>query len=69
MGNHFVAGQSVNLLTTGRNKRGLALDMKSEAGKAVARKLVEAADVVMENFRPGAMARLGLGAPFKTSEN
>jgi len=35
--------------------------MKSEAGKAVARKLVEGADVVMENFRPGAMARLGLG--------
>lgn len=59
--NHFVAGQSVNLLTTGRNKRSLALDMKSEAGKAVARKLVEGADVVMENFRPGAMARLGLG--------
>ena len=59
--NHFVAGQSVNLLTTGRNKRSLALDMKSEAGKAVARKLVESADVVMENFRPGAMARLGLG--------
>lgn len=59
--NHFVAGQSVNLLTTGRNKRSLALDMKSETGKAVARKLVEGADVVMENFRPGAMARLGLG--------
>lgn len=59
--NHFVAGQSVNLLTTGRNKRSLALDMKSEAGKAVARRLVENADVVMENFRPGAMARLGLG--------
>ena len=59
--NHFVAGQSVNLLTTGRNKRSLALDMKSEAGKAVAHKLVEGADVVMENFRPGAMARLGLG--------
>ena len=59
--NHFVAGQSVNLLTTGRNKRSLALDMKSEAGKAVARKLVGGADVVMENFRPGAMARLGLG--------
>jgi crotonobetainyl-CoA:carnitine CoA-transferase CaiB-like acyl-CoA transferase len=59
--NHFVAGQSVNLLTTGRNKRSLALDMKSDAGKAVARRLVEGADVVMENFRPGAMARLGLG--------
>jgi crotonobetainyl-CoA:carnitine CoA-transferase CaiB-like acyl-CoA transferase len=59
--NHFVAGQSVNLLTTGRNKRSLALDLKSEAGKAVAQRLVKDADVVMENFRPGAMARMGLG--------
>jgi crotonobetainyl-CoA:carnitine CoA-transferase CaiB-like acyl-CoA transferase len=59
--NHFVAGQSVNLLTTGRNKRSLALDMKSASGKEVARRLIEGADVVMENFRPGAMERLGLG--------
>jgi crotonobetainyl-CoA:carnitine CoA-transferase CaiB-like acyl-CoA transferase len=57
----FVAGQSVNLLTTGRNKRSLALDMKSAEGKAVARKLLEGADVVMENFRPGAMERMGFG--------
>ena len=40
--NHFVAGQSVNLLTTGRNKRSLALDMKSASGKEVARRLIEA---------------------------
>ncbi|WP_218005327.1 CaiB/BaiF CoA transferase family protein [Hydrogenophaga palleronii] len=59
--NHFVAGQSVNLLTTGRNKRSLALDMKSAEGKAIARRLLENADVVMENFRPGAMARMGFG--------
>lgn len=58
---HFVAGQSVNLLTTGRNKRSLALDIKHPQGLALARQLVERADVVMENFRPGAMARLGLG--------
>lgn len=59
--NQFVAGQSVNLLTTGRNKRSLALDMKSPEGKAIARRLLESADVVMENFRPGAMARMGFG--------
>ena len=59
--NRFVAGQSVNLLTTGRNKRSLALDMKSADGKAIARRLLETADVVMENFRPGAMARMGFG--------
>ncbi|KLN53944.1 CaiB/BaiF CoA transferase family protein [Variovorax paradoxus] len=59
--NRFVAGQSVNLLTTGRNKRSLALDMKSADGKAIARRLLETADAVMENFRPGAMARMGFG--------
>ncbi|NPC55972.1 CaiB/BaiF CoA transferase family protein [Caenimonas soli] len=59
--NRFVDGQSVCLLTTGRNKRSLALDMKSDAGREIARRLLEKADVVMENFRPGAMARMGLG--------
>ncbi|MDB5816842.1 MAG: racemase [Rhizobacter sp.] len=59
--NHFVAGQSVNLLTTGRNKRSLALDMKTDAGRVVARRLLDGAAVMMENFRPGAMARMGLG--------
>jgi len=58
---HFVDGQSVNHLATGRNKRSLAVDLKSEAGRAVVEKLVARADVVMENFRPGAMARLGFG--------
>ncbi|NIF55885.1 MULTISPECIES: CaiB/BaiF CoA-transferase family protein [Burkholderiaceae] len=57
----FVGGQSVNLLTTGRNKRSVALDIKHPQGRALARQLLEHADVVMENFRPGAMARLGLG--------
>ncbi|MDB5850260.1 MAG: racemase [Rhodoferax sp.] len=59
--NHFVGGQSVNLLTTGRNKRSLAVDLKSPEGRAIVRRLLEKADVVMENFRPGTMARLGLG--------
>jgi crotonobetainyl-CoA:carnitine CoA-transferase CaiB-like acyl-CoA transferase len=57
----FVGSQSVNHLTTGRNKRSLAIDMKSAAGQKLAQRLVGQADVVMENFRPGAMARLGLG--------
>ncbi len=57
---HFVDGQSVNHLSTGRNKRSIALDVKSPEGKAIARSLVSRSDVVMENFRPGAMARLGL---------
>jgi len=59
--NHFVDGQSVNLLATGRNKRSIAIDLKSKEGPHVVRRLLKDADVLMENFRPGTMARLGLG--------
>ncbi|MGY3394619.1 crotonobetainyl-CoA:carnitine CoA-transferase CaiB-like acyl-CoA transferase [Bradyrhizobium sp. USDA 3311] len=59
--NHFVAGDSVNHLATGRNKRSLAVDLKHPDGIAAVKKLVATADVVMENFRPGTMAKLGLG--------
>ncbi|MCR0982569.1 CaiB/BaiF CoA transferase family protein [Roseomonas populi] len=59
--NHFVGGQSVNFLSTGRNKRSLAVDLKSPAGREVVARLLREADVVMENFRPGTMEKLGLG--------
>ena len=44
-----------------RNKRSLALDLKSEADRGIVRRLVETADVVVNNFRPGVMERMGLG--------
>jgi crotonobetainyl-CoA:carnitine CoA-transferase CaiB-like acyl-CoA transferase len=44
-----------------RNKRSIALDLKSAEGMAIAHKLIASADVVTENFRPGAMDKLGLG--------
>lgn len=44
-----------------RNKRSLALDLRSAAGIALARRLIAGADVVTENFRPGALDALGLG--------
>jgi crotonobetainyl-CoA:carnitine CoA-transferase CaiB-like acyl-CoA transferase len=47
--------------TFNRNKRSLCVDMKKPRGRALVQKLVESADVVLENFRPGAMDKLGLG--------
>ena len=47
--------------TFNRNKRAIAVDMKSPEGLAIVTKLVAQADVVTENFRPGAMDKLGLG--------
>lgn len=45
-----------------RGKRSIALDLKSEAGREVALRLIDHADVVIQNLRPGAMEQLGLGA-------
>ena len=44
-----------------RNKKSIAVDLKSAAGKAVVHRLIEKSDVVTENFRPGAMDALGFG--------
>jgi len=44
-----------------RNKRGIAIDVKSDKGREVARKLIDGADVVIENYAPGTMDRLGIG--------
>jgi CoA:oxalate CoA-transferase len=44
-----------------RNKLGVSLDLRSEEGKALLRKLVRKADILVENFRPGVMDKLGLG--------
>jgi formyl-CoA transferase len=48
-------------LAVNRNKRSVALDLKSEAHQAVLRRLARDADVVLENYRPGVAARLGAG--------
>ena len=44
-----------------RHKLGISLDLKSEKGRALLRDLVAKADLFVENFRPGTMARMGLG--------
>lgn len=54
-------GTSAFNTTINRNKRSITLDLKKEEGKAIFRELVKKADVVLENFRPDVMDRLGLG--------
>lgn len=53
-------GYSENFASINRNKRSIVLDMKEEAGRDAARQLVLGADIVVENFRPGVMERLGI---------
>ena len=57
----FNEGFSQNFASLNRNKRSVALDLKSPADLTAARRLALSADVVLENFRPGVMERLGLG--------
>ncbi len=52
-----------------RNKRSLCVDLKSEAGKKIVLGLVERADIVIENFRPGTMERLGFGYEVLAARN
>jgi crotonobetainyl-CoA:carnitine CoA-transferase CaiB-like acyl-CoA transferase len=52
-----------------RNKRGIVLDLKTKQGLADARQLGESADVLIENFRPGVMDRLGLGYKALSKKN
>lgn len=54
-------GMAATFLSCNRNKRGLALDIKTPDGIAILKKLVATADVFVQNFRPGAIARMGLG--------
>jgi formyl-CoA transferase len=56
-----VNGESAYFANLNRNKLGITLNLKKEKGKDIFRRLVQKSDVVIENFRPGVMERLGLG--------
>lgn len=58
----FIEGHSASFMALNRNKRSITLDLKSEAGRAAALQLANQADALVENFRPGVMESLGLGA-------
>src|SRR5437667_203024 len=56
-----VNGESAPFMTVNRNKRSITVDLKAPDGLAIVRRLAARADVVLENWRPGTAARLGLG--------
>jgi crotonobetainyl-CoA:carnitine CoA-transferase CaiB-like acyl-CoA transferase len=55
----FQGDQAAYFLSVNRNKKSIALDMKTKEAKEVLWKLIECSDVIVENFKPGAMDRLG----------
>src|SRR5881296_3468415 len=56
-----INGESAPFMTVNRNKRSITVDLKAPDGLAIVRRLAARADVVLENWRPGTAARLGLG--------
>ena len=57
----FVKGESAYFMSVNRNKKSLTLNMKSERSTEIIHRLIKQSDVLVENFRPGVMKRLGLG--------
>jgi len=64
-----IGGESAAFMMMNRNKRGIAIDLKQNAGRDVLRRLLAGADVVIENYRQGTMERLGLGYETLRQEN
>jgi crotonobetainyl-CoA:carnitine CoA-transferase CaiB-like acyl-CoA transferase len=57
----FIGGTSTYFLSVNRNKKSLGLNLKTEEGRRILWKLIERADVLVENFRPGVLEKLGFG--------
>lgn len=64
-----IDGESAAFMMLNRNKRGIAVDLKTDGGRDVVRRLLRRADVVIENYRGGTMERLGLGYESLKPEN
>lgn len=61
LGDAWINGESVSFLAFNRGKRSLALNLKNPRGREAALRIIRSCDVLLENFRPGVMDRLGLG--------
>src|SRR6185503_10064941 len=59
----FIHGSGSFFLSLNRSKKSVALDLKSPDGADALRRLIESADVLIENFRPGSLAELGFDYP------
>lgn len=68
-GNFSRGGLTAFIANTNRGKRSLVLDLQDERGQEIVKTLVKTADVFIQNFRPGAIERLGLGEPLLRSLN
>src|SRR5690606_34132570 len=66
---YFKDGQSGYFLQQNMGKKGLCVDMKDPRGRTLVQALVKSADVFVENYRPGALEKLGLGYPQLAQEN
>jgi crotonobetainyl-CoA:carnitine CoA-transferase CaiB-like acyl-CoA transferase len=69
LGPPWIHGESAIFLSVNRNKRSIALDLKTPSGRETAMQLIGGADIVVENFRPGVMRRLGLDYETVSSAN
>jgi crotonobetainyl-CoA:carnitine CoA-transferase CaiB-like acyl-CoA transferase len=64
-----IEGESAAYMMMNRNKRGISLDLKSDDGRAVLKRLLRTADVVIENYRLGMMEKFGLGYDTLKADN
>jgi crotonobetainyl-CoA:carnitine CoA-transferase CaiB-like acyl-CoA transferase len=65
----FIGGESAYFLSVNRNKRSCAVDLKSTEGRALIMEIASRSDVLIENFRPGTLERLGLGYELLKAQN
>ncbi len=65
----FVNGESSYFMSVNRSKESVTLDFKQPEGRAILERLIAQADVLVENFRPGTLERLGLGYEALSASN
>ena len=65
---HFKAGDSLYYHAVNRNKKSIVIDLKDPGGPELLRRLIACSDIVVENFRPGVLDRLGLSSSFARRE-